>query len=56
VTTAGPIFTRADDGVELARRGFDAWVAELRGHGRSGPAARREVWPLIGDWLESRFA
>lgn len=19
-------------------------------------AARREVWPLIGDWLESRFA
>lgn len=28
----------------LAERGFDAWVAELRGHSRSGHAARGHPW------------
>ena len=35
---------------ELARRGFDAWVAELRGHGRSGEAGRRSAWHYE-DWI-----
>lgn len=34
----------------LARRGFDAWVAELRGHGRSGAAGRGEAW-RFEDWI-----
>ena len=28
----------------LAARGVDAWVAELRGHGRSGPAGESKSW------------
>lgn len=35
---------------DLARRGFDAWVAELRGHGRSGAAGRRNSWHFE-DWI-----
>ena len=35
---------------ELARRGFDAWVAELRGRGRSGEAGRRSAWQFE-DWI-----
>lgn len=35
---------------ELARRGFDAWVAELRGHGRSGTLGRRSNWHFE-DWI-----
>ena len=34
----------------LADRGFDAWVAELRGHGRSGAAGRRSAWHFE-DWI-----
>jgi oxygen-independent coproporphyrinogen-3 oxidase len=34
----------------MAERGFDAWVAELRGHGRSGPAGRRSAWQFE-DWI-----
>jgi predicted alpha/beta hydrolase len=34
----------------LADRGFDAWVAELRGHGRSGAAGRRARWQFE-DWI-----
>ncbi len=34
----------------LASRGFDAWVAELRGHGRSGAAGRRAAW-RFEDWI-----
>jgi len=34
----------------LAGRGFDTWVAELRGHGRSGAAGRRARWHFE-DWI-----
>ena len=34
----------------LAERGFDAWVAELRGHGRSGEAGRASAWHFE-DWI-----
>jgi predicted alpha/beta hydrolase len=34
----------------LAARGYDAWVAELRGHGRSGPMARGRDW-RFEDWI-----
>jgi oxygen-independent coproporphyrinogen-3 oxidase len=34
----------------LAERGLDAWVAELRGHGRSGPAGRAAAWHFE-DWI-----
>ncbi len=34
----------------LAARGFDVWVAELRGHGRSGDAGLRERWDFE-DWI-----
>lgn len=34
----------------LAERGFDAWVAELRGHGRSGAAGRASAWHFE-DWI-----
>ncbi len=34
----------------LAGRGFDAWVAELRGHGRSGAAGRAAAWHFE-DWI-----
>ena len=36
----------------LGERGFDAWVAELRGHGRSGAAGRRARWHFE-DWIRS---
>lgn len=35
---------------ELAHRGFDAWVAELRGHGRSGAVGRERAWHFE-DWI-----
>lgn len=34
----------------LAERGFDAWVAELRGHGRSGALGKRHAWHFE-DWI-----
>ena len=34
----------------LAGRGFDAWVPELRGHGRSGAQARDRTW-RFEDWI-----
>jgi len=34
----------------LAQRGFDAWVAELRGHGRSGALGRNSAWHFE-DWI-----
>jgi pimeloyl-ACP methyl ester carboxylesterase len=34
----------------LAERGFDAWVAELRGHGRSGAMGRASEW-RFEDWI-----
>lgn len=34
----------------LAERGFDSWVAELRGHGRSGEAGRNSAWHFE-DWI-----
>jgi oxygen-independent coproporphyrinogen-3 oxidase len=34
----------------LAARGWDVWVAELRGHGRSGAAGRRNAWHFE-DWI-----
>ncbi|OGU00198.1 MAG: hypothetical protein A2085_00750 [Gemmatimonadetes bacterium GWC2_71_10] len=34
----------------LAARGYDAWVAELRGHGRSGHLARGRDW-RFEDWI-----
>ncbi len=34
----------------LAARGFDVWVGELRGHGRSGDAGRRHRWHFE-DWI-----
>jgi len=34
----------------LADRGWDAWVAELRGHGRSGAAGRANAWHFE-DWI-----
>jgi predicted alpha/beta hydrolase len=34
----------------LAARGWDAWVAELRGHGRSGATAVRRNW-RFEDWI-----
>ncbi|MFI5278995.1 MAG: alpha/beta fold hydrolase [Gemmatimonadales bacterium] len=34
----------------LADRGFDAWVAELRGHGRSGAVGRASAWHFE-DWI-----
>ena len=34
----------------LASRGFDAWVAELRGHGRSGAAGKQSAW-RFEDWI-----
>jgi len=34
----------------LAERGLDAWVAELRGHGRSGAAGRAASWHFE-DWI-----
>jgi oxygen-independent coproporphyrinogen-3 oxidase len=34
----------------LAGRGFDAWVAELRGHGRSGATGRAASWHFE-DWI-----
>jgi len=34
----------------LAEHGFDAWVAELRGHGRSGTAGRAAAW-RFEDWI-----
>jgi pimeloyl-ACP methyl ester carboxylesterase len=34
----------------LAERGFDAWVAELRGHGRSGERGRAAAW-RFEDWI-----
>lgn len=34
----------------LAARGHDAWVAELRGHGRSGPQHAGERW-RFEDWI-----
>jgi len=34
----------------LSQRGFDAWVAELRGHGRSGEAGRAAAWHFE-DWI-----
>jgi len=34
----------------LAGRGFDAWVAELRGHGRSGAVGRAAAWHFE-DWI-----
>jgi pimeloyl-ACP methyl ester carboxylesterase len=34
----------------LARRGYDAWVAELRGHGRSGERGRASAWHFE-DWI-----
>jgi predicted alpha/beta hydrolase len=33
-----------------AERGFDAWVAELRGHGRSGEHGRASSWHFE-DWI-----
>lgn len=35
---------------ELARRGWDAWVAELRGPGRSGAQGRGRAWDFE-DWI-----
>lgn len=34
----------------LAGRGFDSWVAELRGHGRSGARGRAASW-RFEDWI-----
>jgi pimeloyl-ACP methyl ester carboxylesterase len=34
----------------LAERGFDCWVAELRGHGRSGAAGKNSAWHFE-DWI-----
>jgi predicted alpha/beta hydrolase len=34
----------------MAERGFDAWVAELRGHGRSGALGRSSAWHFE-DWI-----
>jgi oxygen-independent coproporphyrinogen-3 oxidase len=34
----------------LAQRGFDIWVAELRGHGRSGERGRASAWHFE-DWI-----
>ncbi len=34
----------------LAHAGFDAWVAELRGHGRSGASGRDNAWHFE-DWI-----
>jgi len=34
----------------LAERGFDAWVAELRGHGRSGALGSTSAWHFE-DWI-----
>lgn len=34
----------------LAERGYDAWVAELRGHGRSGGVAKGRDWHFE-DWI-----
>jgi oxygen-independent coproporphyrinogen-3 oxidase len=34
----------------LAERGYDAWVPELRGHGRSGDAGRQKRWNFE-DWI-----
>jgi len=36
----------------LASRGWDVWVAELRGHGRSGAAAHGRNW-LFEDWIRA---
>ncbi len=37
-------------GRSLAARGWDAWVPELRGHGRSGAEGRRRRWHFE-DWI-----
>jgi predicted alpha/beta hydrolase len=34
----------------LAARGYDAWVAELRGHGRSGAVGKASSWQFE-DWI-----
>lgn len=34
----------------LAERGYDAWVPELRGHGRSGALGRAQQWHFE-DWI-----
>ena len=34
----------------LASRGFESWVAELRGHGRSGAAGKGTAW-RFEDWI-----
>ncbi len=34
----------------LQERGYDVWVGELRGHGRSGEAGRRQRWHFE-DWI-----
>lgn len=50
VGTRGSGFARA-----LAARGFEAWVVDLRGHGRSPRPGRRDAWDFE-DWARHDVA